>query len=326
MASYEKRSGAWRARVTVRGSPRESQTFDTLAAARAWAAQREGELRAGKRGQIIPRTVAQALAQYAATVAPGHRGARWEQVRCKKLAGQRGLPFRHRLLAEVRPADIAAWRDDALTKLAPASVRREMGLLSLVFERARLEWGWLADNPMAGVRRPPNPPGRSRTFADAEVERLLLALGYERGTAPVTTGHRVALALLLALETAMRASELCSIRSGMVDAEARCVRLTRTKTEPSREVPLSRAALALLGLVPDGLGLTPATLDVVFRRARDAAGLAELHFHDSRATAITRLSKRLDILELARMVGHRDLNSLQVYYRRSSAEIAARLD
>lgn len=62
------------------------------------------------------------------------------------------------------------------------------------------------------------------------------------------------------------------------------------------------------------------------RQARDRAGLADLHFHDSRATAITRLAKRLDVLELARMVGHRDLRMLQVYYRETAEELAAKLE
>lgn len=69
------------------------------------------------------------------------------------------------------------------------------------------------------------------------------------------------------------------------------------------------------------------SLDVTFRRARDAdPALPRVHFHDARATAITRLSKRLDPLELARMVGHSDLRSLLVYYRPAASEIAERLD
>jgi integrase len=51
-----------------------------------------------------------------------------------------------------------------------------------------------------------------------------------------------------------------------------------------------------------------------------------LTFHDSRHLAITRQSKKLDILALARMVGHRDLRHLQVYYNESAASIATRLD
>ena len=45
----------------------------------------------------------------------------------------------------------------------------------------------------------------------------------------------------------------------------------------------------------------------------------------SRATAVTRLAKRLDILDLARMIGHRDIRSLSVYYRATAADIARKL-
>ena len=72
--------------------------------------------------------------------------------------------------------------------------------------------------------------------------------------------------------------------------------------------------------------LQPATLDVIFRRARTKLGFKDLHFHDSRATAVTRLAQKLSIHELARMIGHRDLNSLLIYYRKSATDIAAALD
>lgn len=62
------------------------------------------------------------------------------------------------------------------------------------------------------------------------------------------------------------------------------------------------------------------------RRACKACGIEGLHFHDSRATAITRLARVLSPVELARMIGHRDLGSLLVYYRESASSIAERLD
>lgn len=65
---------------------------------------------------------------------------------------------------------------------------------------------------------------------------------------------------------------------------------------------------------------------VAHRVARDAAGIIDLHWHDSRHEAITRLARRLDVLDLARMIGHRDLRSLQVYYNATPAEIESRLD
>lgn len=69
-----------------------------------------------------------------------------------------------------------------------------------------------------------------------------------------------------------------------------------------------------------------AKIDSLFRKAKKMALIDDLHFHDARHTAITRLAKKLNILELARMVGHRDLRQLQVYFNMPAEEIAKRLD
>jgi len=63
-----------------------------------------------------------------------------------------------------------------------------------------------------------------------------------------------------------------------------------------------------------------------FRQGKTLAKIDGPTFHDARATAITRLAKKLDLLELARMVGHRDPRSLMTYYRESATEIANKLD
>lgn len=46
---------------------------------------------------------------------------------------------------------------------------------------------------------------------------------------------------------------------------------------------------------------------------------------DVRAEAIWRLSKKLDVLELARVIGHRDPRSLLLYYSTSADDLADRL-
>jgi hypothetical protein len=68
------------------------------------------------------------------------------------------------------------------------------------------------------------------------------------------------------------------------------------------------------------LGLHWRDVDLVER-----ASLEDLHFHDSRAEAIWRLSKKLDVLQLARVIGHRDLKSLLIFYDVSASELAKRL-
>jgi len=65
----------------------------------------------------------------------------------------------------------------------------------------------------------------------------------------------------------------------------------------------------------------------VFRRARDNCGIQDLHFHDTRREALTRLSKKVPVEVLAKISGHRDLRILlNVYYRPDMADIAKMLD
>ena len=72
--------------------------------------------------------------------------------------------------------------------------------------------------------------------------------------------------------------------------------------------------------------LEPSQIDSLFRKAKKMTLVEDLHFHDSRHLAITRLARKLDVLALARMVGHRDLRMLQIYYNESAEDMAKRLD
>lgn len=319
MANLRKRGKRWRAEVYRRGV-RESQSFHTRAEAAAWALEREAEITGAK---LPDRTLRQALERYARDVTPAKRGARWEALRLNRWA--KAWPMAARPVAALTAADIAEWRDARLKAVQPSTVNREMNLLRVVLETARKEWGWLRDNPMKDVRRPIQPPPRRRRVSDDETRRLCLALGYEWPKKPETTSHRVALAFLLALETAMRAGEMLGLTPDAMHLRERYVDLPRTKNGDARRVPLSERAVAILKLVPAGFDVEPGTRDALFRRARDAAELGDLHFHDSRAEAIWRLSKKLDVLQLARMIGHRDIRSLMFYYDEHPTDIAKRL-
>ena len=90
-------------------------------------------------------------------------------------------------------------------------------------------------------------------------------------------------------------------------------------------MPLSALAGRVLDDVGGSFGITVRQKDALFRKLCAKAGITGLNFHDSRHTAITRLAKKLTVLELARMVGHRDLNQLLVYYNESAEEIAKKL-
>lgn len=303
-----------------RGGKRESGTFLSKAQAVAWAFQREAEMV----GERLPdHSVKDALRRYAQDVSPKHKGEKWEVLRLGLL--QRD-PLAAVRLPSLTATHVAEWRDRRLQAVSGASVRREMNLLQSVFKSCRREWGWLRLDPLADVDRPPNPASRKRRISQDEIDRVTLALGYNGGP-PETVSDRVALAFLFAIETAMRSGEIL----GMCwqDVGAKSVTLPRTKNGDVRKVPLSPFAREILALLPrcDGVvfGLDSGQRDALFRKARDRAKIANLHFHDSRAEAIWRLSRDLDVMELARVIGHRDLKSLLFYYETSADELADRL-
>jgi integrase len=206
-----------------------------------------------------------------------------------------------------------------------------MSLLSHALEVARKEWGWLIADPMKEVRRPPDNPPRDRLISDKEIEKITLALGYQEGLPVALPSQRVAVAFLLAIETAMRSGEMLGLTSDTVDFEAQVAHLPLTKNGGARDVPLSMRALELLRMLPkvdDGkplFALSAASRDALFRKAKEKAGIADLTFHDTRHEAITRLAKKLQPLDLARMTGHTNLQELLTYYNESARDIARRL-
>lgn len=322
MASYEKRGKVWRARTVGR---RESATFPTKAEAVAWANERERAYRAVQAGGVDTRSLRYVLNRFAEEVSPKRKGKRWEVLRLNALSKQ--LPDKP--MNEVTPEDIGRWRDKRLQQVKPSTVNRELNLLGAVFEHARLEWRYVLTNAVRDVSRPTNPPHRKRLMTDAERDRLCLALGYT-GPPITTLSQQVAVAMLLALETCMRAGEIIGLE--WANVHRRHVTLPQTKNGDARDVPLSSRAVELLGQMR---GIDPVRVftvdgpsrDALFRKARNRCKLAGVTFHDTRHTAITRLaqSRKLDVLELARMIGHRDLKSLMIYFNPTADELAERL-
>jgi integrase len=321
--------GTWRIQIEVRGT-RDSGTFPTAREAREWAAERSTELRAlagGKGGTV--KTLDSALEKYLLEVVPDKRGWAKESVRIRAFresAEHSTLP-RKRRLSEITPTDLNAWRDARLKLNARGSVLRDMTLLSAVFEKCK-EWGWLHTNPMREVKRPAEPDHRERVITEDEIAAMVDQLGLTDG--PIrSVSQAVAVCFLVALETGMRAGELCGLTWGRV--RATFVQLTeKTKAGKPREVALTPAAQKLIERMrgwDDELvfGLGTQSLDALFRKARDRAKLSGFTFHDSRHTAATRLALRIQVLDLCRMFGWSNPKQALRYYNATAAQIAERL-
>lgn len=298
----------------MRAGERLSKTFATKAEAQQWASE----------GATGTHTLDHALSRYAAEVSPTKRGERWERVRIG-LIRREAKNLIHHHIADIGPDLIGAWRDKRLKSVGPASVRRELALLGSIFETARKEWRWTTQNPVRDVRLPRNPQPRDRVITDAEADVLTLALGYTGGQ-PKTVSQRVAVAFLFALETAMRAGEIAGVRKPHI--RGRVVHIPMTKNGTARDVPLTPDAIALLDLCPDGFGVSAAQIDALFRKGRAKAAksmpsVSDIHFHDTRRTATVSLSRKVDVLTLAKITGHMDVKILlSTYYSIKPEDVA----
>jgi len=328
VASITKQKKGWRAQVAIKGV-RESGTFTTKLEATTWATEREAALRKqSNTGISTGQTCQEAFDRYVKEVSVHKRGARWEEIRLRALASHviNGETIGEMLLVNLTADTLGKWRDNRLKDVAGSTINRDMNLLSHVFTIARREWKWISTSPTADVRRPKDPAHRDRLISKDESERIQLALGYDGSTVD-SKSAAVAVAFLFAIETAMRAGEICGLTWDSIDGSA--ARLLKTKNGTKRDVPLSARASELLSQLPKDnstcFGITSASLDALFRKAKTSACIEDLKFHDTRHEAITRLAKKLNVLELARMVGHKDLNELQTYYNATAEELAKKL-
>jgi integrase len=323
--------------VRRRGYEEQSKTFNTKKEAQSWAVNIESEM---VRGVFVSRVEAErtmlceVIERYILEVCPKHKGCYSETLRLRALARH---PLGRRFMATLKPLDFARYRDDRLKIRMPATVQRELALFSAVIEVGRREWGLHIENPISMISKPSVRNARSRRLSPEE-EILLMAELDKETREPngqlAAGGVRniwIKPLVLLALETAMRRGELLSLRWENVDLAKQVAFLPDTKNGDSRSVPLSTAAVRLLQGLPRSIdGRVFATsADAVkkaFSRAVVRAGLVDFHFHDTRHEATTRLARRLpNIIELAKLTGHRDVNTLKIYYIISAQELALKL-
>jgi integrase len=329
MASIKAHNGGWRVQVNKRGV-RASKVFATKAEARAWGAQQEAEILDESKRVWPTKTVKDLCDRYALEVSSGKKGARAEKLRlaalCKNFPALAG-----KLVSDVQTPDLVAWRQQRLKEVSPGAVRRDVNILRNAFQIARREWHWLGHYPFEGFTVPSDNPPRERLPTLKEIRDIVRWLGYRAGPLPGKQ-QQVALAFLVACRTGMRAGEILSLTPARLDLDASVARVphkTQHLTGRPRTVPLSGKAVRLLRRVAHldpCFDVSSASMSALFHKAALSCRVTGLTFHDSRAYALTAMSKKVDPLTLAKVSGHRDMKVLlNTYFRPSESEIASRL-
>ncbi|MFP3756550.1 site-specific integrase [Cupriavidus sp. SIMBA_020] len=363
MATIRKRGPyQWEAQIRRKGYPAQSKTFTTKAEAEAWASVIESEMTRGvwtSRAEAEATTLREALDRYEIEILPAKKGAEPER---SVVRTWRDLQLAKRTLASIRSADVAGVRDEWLRHYKPATVLRRLAVLSHLFNIARKEWGMESlSNPVEYVRKPqpnnartrriavvsPYPlsddssnDGPERVLGHGELERILAA----------SESAQLPSIVKLAVETAMRRSEIIGLRWEHIDLQRRIAHLPATKNGSARYVPLSSRAIVVLKALRGQNVHATRVFDIrcdavtraferAVRRARkeyerqcdavgqrpDAKFLTDFRFHDLRHEATSRLASIFPMHELTKITGHRDPRMLMRYYHPRAEELARRL-
>jgi integrase len=329
MATIRKRGSRYNVQIRKEGYPSVTKTFTRISVARKWASSIEADMERRIHVEVPDQTtVGELLKRYQGQISPSHKGQQVEAYRLGTLKKHLG----DLRLIHLTPKEVASYRDIRLKEVSPASLKRELTILSRVLTIASKDWGIsIPQNPVSMISLPKADKARTRRLEAGEKERLLQSANPEL--------HRI---ITLALETGMRRGEILSIKKSHIDFHKSVLFIPATKTDTPRSIPLSSAAITSLrgqlrasqeesgGVIPlyecPLFTYSLRGLSGAFLRLCRRLNIDNLHFHDLRHEATSRLfEKGLNPVEVATITGHKDTKMLMRYTHLRAEDLVERL-
>jgi integrase len=216
---------------------------------------------------------------------------------------------------------------------SPGTVNRELAVLSHLLNKA-VEWGWLDRRP-ALIRRLREDGGRITYLTTDQAKKLI-------DCAKADGNRQIYPFIVVGLETAMRMTEILSIRREHVDLDRLMIRIPHAKAG-GRDQPITQhLAEFLRGYLeamspsvpwlfpsPGARGGHTVCIRKPFRRVVTAAGLDpdQVVRHTLRHTAITHLVQAgVDLPTVKRISGHKTLIMVERYAHANGEHIKAAMD
>lgn len=321
MATIRKHRDQWQAQIRLKGIKPIAKSFAKKADAVAWARVAESRVTLGT--YVDPRAaentlVSDLLERYVELLrlrikfdAPVK--SRLERLRCSLGAFS---------LAMLSMCHLTEYRDQRLLAANPATVIHELSLLRRVLRLASTEWGIPFPQGVPTIRLPKMPRGRTRRLGEGEEETLLSLCVND----PVLHDF-----IELAIETAMRRSELVSMRWDDIDWQNSTLYIPLTKTGIPRTIPLSSKAASILKSIQRTdarvFGITATSASQRFSKLCFKAQILDLRLHDLRHEAITRFFEiGLNSMEVAAISGHQTLTMLGRYTHLDPSRLVQKLE
>jgi integrase len=329
MASIRKRGSRINVQIRKKGYPLVSKSFLSLTVAKKWAVVTEADMERCLHVAIPDdTTVGNLLDRYIKEILPTHKGQQVERYRLGTLKRYFG-PMR---VTDLTAQEVAKYRDHRLKEVSAASLKRELVILRRVLTLASKDWGIaLPQNPVRMITLPKADKARTRRLEAGEEEKLLQI-----------TNQKLRRVIILALETAMRRGEILNIKKSHINYSKSVLLIPSTKNDQSRTIPLSSQALtALRGQLRASQRLFGGVISLVestvfdykprglsgeFLKLCRRKGIENLHFHDLRHEATSRLfEKGLNPVEVATITGHKDTKMLMRYTHLRAEDLVERL-
>ena len=177
-------------------------------------------------------------------------------------------------------------------KKSTSTVNLETTVLRHMLNRA-VEWEFLHENPINGIKKLKEPPGRVRSLSIEDIQNLLSTIESfpQKGHFfSDLTKHYFKSIILLALNTGMRRGEILSLKRGDLDLKNHMLTIQKTKNGESRHIYLNDVAVSALKALPPRLDtkrvfpFSGNEITMTFRRIIKKAGIDDFRFHDLRHT------------------------------------------
>lgn len=195
-----------------------------------------------------------------------------------------------RRASEIREV-AGAIRDDLLKAYKPATVNRSLGALKKALAMA-WEQNKTTSDYSSLVKRIPENNARTTSLTMAQVQELADC-----------ASEAVRAAIWISLFTGMRRGEILALEAEDIGRTEITIRAGNTKTLKTRTVPIIAPVRPWLKFVP--LGINFEGLKTGFRRAREAAGMEHVTFHDLRRSCGTLLIQRgVELHVVSKLLGH----------------------
>lgn len=346
MATIEKRKSqsgtvSYRVKIRLRGEKPITRTFKRLTDAKAWAAKAESDAGHGvyvattvDRRRTLDDLIDKFIDEYLPV-----KNNNADRSKQEALLAWWKSEFGYVTLDKLQPAVVAeararlAQRENRYgASISGATVNRHLAALSAVCKWAWKEKRWLPENPVLAVSKMKESQGVVRFLSDDERKELFKASREH-------PNPNIHLAVMLALATGARASNIRFLRWDDVDLDQWTLRFKTTKSGDPRFVPVVGAAQAALqghfesdptkeGWVFKGArDDAPASLDSAWQAVREAAGLHDFRFHDLRHTTASYLTQNgAGLAQVADALGHKTLVMARRYSHQSGVHVRATLE